>query len=346
MPDVELNTLAHMAGGTDVPVADGGTGVSTLPSGQLVTGAGTSPVTGTAVPAGGLAGQTALDLKAPLASPTFTGTVTLPAATVTSAMLRNSTALSLIGRSANSSGVPDDIAATAATGAVLRESASSIAFGTVATAGITDAAITLAKLANLAEALVIGRAAAAGTGVPVGLTAAQLKTILGISAAAETVLDDTTVAAMLATLGGLPLAGGTITGAMVLGTGGSIAGGDKVAAALEIKDVGETAPSAGSITGSITRSFANGAVQTLTLTGNVTSLAISNPPASGIAGTITFRIDHGTGPFTWSHPSGIKWPGGTPPTMSSGASEISIVSYMTVDGGTTWDGAFWGADMS
>lgn len=37
-----------------------------------------------------------------------------------------------------------------------------------------------------------------------------------LTAAARTVLDDTTVAAMLATLGGLPLAGGTMTGALVL----------------------------------------------------------------------------------------------------------------------------------
>ena len=144
----------------------------------------------------------------------------------------------------------------------------------------------------------------------------------------------------------LPLAGGTLLGALTLGTGASIAGGDKVASALELKDVGETAPAAGSITGSITRSFADGAVQELTLTGNVVALSISNPPASGIAGTITFIINHGTGPFTWAHPSGIKWPGAVAPTMSSGTNDISIVSYMTRDGGATWYGFFGGADFS
>lgn len=68
---------AHMDGGTDVPVADGGTGVSTLASGQLVTGAGTSPVTMTAIPAGGLVGQTALDAKLALAGGTVTGAILL-----------------------------------------------------------------------------------------------------------------------------------------------------------------------------------------------------------------------------------------------------------------------------
>lgn len=59
-----------------------------------------------------------------------------------------------------------------------------------------------------------------------GLTMAADKIIYGtgtdavalatLTAAARTVLDDTTVAAMLATLGGLPLAGGTMTGTLVL----------------------------------------------------------------------------------------------------------------------------------
>lgn len=48
-------------------------------------------------------------------------------------------------------------------------------------AAIADGSVTLAKLANMAQATVIGRAAAAGTGVPVALTAAQLKTILDLA---------------------------------------------------------------------------------------------------------------------------------------------------------------------
>lgn len=51
--------------------------------------------------------QTALDLKAPLASPTFTGTVTLPAATVTLAMQANMATASLIYRKTAGTGVPE-----------------------------------------------------------------------------------------------------------------------------------------------------------------------------------------------------------------------------------------------
>lgn len=70
---------------------------------------------------------------------------------VTDAKLRDSGLLSVIGRAANSSGVPADISTTAATGAVLRESGSTLGFGTVATAGIADNAITAIKLADSAH---------------------------------------------------------------------------------------------------------------------------------------------------------------------------------------------------
>lgn len=66
---------------------------------------------------------------------------------VTNAKIRQSGALSVIGRTANSTGAPADISATAASGAVLRESGSTIGFGTIATAGIADSAVTTAKIA-------------------------------------------------------------------------------------------------------------------------------------------------------------------------------------------------------
>ena len=67
---------------------------------------------------------------------------------IADAKLRDSAALSVIGRSANSTGDPADIAA-ASDGEVLRRSGTSLGFGTVATAGIADDAVTYAKLQNV-----------------------------------------------------------------------------------------------------------------------------------------------------------------------------------------------------
>lgn len=61
-------------------------------------------------------------------------------------LLRDSTALSVIGRAANSTGDPNDIAAVAASGAVLRESGSTLGFGTIVAAGIASDAVTEPKL--------------------------------------------------------------------------------------------------------------------------------------------------------------------------------------------------------
>lgn len=99
-------------------------------------------------------------------------------------------ALSVLARNVNSSGVSSSLAATAASGAVLRESGSTIGWGTIAAAGIAsdavttakilDANVTLAKLANIADATLLGNNTG-GSAAPVALTASQVKTLLALS---------------------------------------------------------------------------------------------------------------------------------------------------------------------
>ena len=76
---------------------------------------------------------------------------------ITNAMLRQSAGLSVIGRSANSTGDVADITA-ASDNEVLRRSGTSIGFGTVATGGIADDAVTNDKLRESAALSVIGNA--------------------------------------------------------------------------------------------------------------------------------------------------------------------------------------------
>lgn len=99
-------------------------------------------------------------------------TATIKDANVTMAKLVDGSALSVVGRSANSAGVHADIAASGASDAVLRESGSTIGFGTVATGGIANDAITDAKLRNSGACSVVGRSANS-TGDPADISAAS-----------------------------------------------------------------------------------------------------------------------------------------------------------------------------
>jgi len=101
----------------------------------------------------------------------------VPNDSILNAHLRNSAALSVIGRSANSSGDPADISAVAASAAVLRESGSTLGFGTVATAGLADNAVTYAKIQDSAAVSVIGRSANS-SGDPADIAAAANDRVL------------------------------------------------------------------------------------------------------------------------------------------------------------------------
>ncbi len=96
--------------------------------------------------------------------------VHLAAGDVSNSVIRDGAALTLMGRSANSSGEIADIAAAAASGAVLRESGSTIGFGTIATAGIANNAVLYSKWQQLAGFSIAARAVT-GTGDAADLTA-------------------------------------------------------------------------------------------------------------------------------------------------------------------------------
>lgn len=132
-----------------------------------------SPTGGSATAIEGLTG----DVTA-----TGPGTVaaTIAANAVSNAKFRQSGAISLVGRSANSAGNIADISAVAASDSVLRESGSAIGFGQIATAGIADAAVTTAKIldANVTKAKIenvaadslLGRGNGGGAGAPQEIT--------------------------------------------------------------------------------------------------------------------------------------------------------------------------------
>jgi hypothetical protein len=98
------------------------------------------------------------------------GTVwSINAAVVTYAKIQNLDALSVFGRSADSSGVGGSIAASA-DGQVLRRSGTALAFGTIVTAGLANASVTYAKIQNLSGPLTLLGRKSSGAGVVEELT--------------------------------------------------------------------------------------------------------------------------------------------------------------------------------
>lgn len=225
---------------------------------------------------------------------------------VTLAKLATQAALSVLANATNATAVPSAVAASV-DGHVMRRSGTALAFGTVATAGITDAAVTLAKMDNLAQDQFIGRTTAS-TGVPQTAT---------ITAAARTVLDDTTVDAMITTLGG----------ASYTGTGGIV----RAASPVFTGNVSITIPSTVTTGGTTaTIDWANGNGQVFDAqgsTGNVT-FTFSNPVSGA---SYVLKLIQGSTARTYVWPATVKWPGGTAPTVTTTNDGIDLCTFF-------WDG--------
>lgn len=66
-----------------------------------------------------------------------------------------------------------------------------------------------------------------------------------------------------------------------------------------------------------------------------TTFTVSNVPASGTVGAFVLELTNG-GAATVNWFSGVKWAGGTAPTLT--AAGVDILGFYTHDAGTTWRG--------
>lgn len=114
------------------------------------------------------------------------------------------------------------------------------------------------------------------------------------------------------TLTNKTISGGVFSG--VVDQTGSVRGGLVTVAALDID-------------------CSSGNFFTKTINGNST-FTVSNVPASR-AYAFTLELTHTSGTVTWF--SGVQWPGGTAPTLTTG--KVHLFTFVTDDGGTTWRGA-------
>jgi len=149
----------------------------------------------------------------------------------------------------------------------------------------------------------------------------------------DAVLTSTTTTANAA----LPKAGGTLTGA--------VDAGDQIISKAVFKDVGETLVTNGTSGAAATIDLENGNFYKITLTANCT-LTFSNPPASGTAGSFTlFLVQDGTGSRTVTWPGTVDWADATAPTLTTTAAAVDVLTFITLDGGTIWNGFVAGQAM-
>ncbi len=120
---------------------------------------------------------------------------------------------------------------------------------------------------------------------------------------------------------------------------------DKVIARAELKDYAETKTAPASAA-TIDLDLENGNAFEAVRDQN-TTVTFSNPPATGILGSFTLVLKQDpTGGWTTTMPGSVIWEGGTEPTWTTTANGTDLVSFMTVDAGTTWYGFLGGLNFS
>lgn len=80
---------------------------------------------------------------------------------------------------------------------------------------------------------------------------------------------------------------------------------------------------------------------TKTISGT-TTFTVSNVPTTGTAVSFILNLTNG-GSATVNWWSGVKWAGGTAPTLTTSGRDV--LGFFTYDGGTTWTGLVLGKDV-
>lgn len=87
--------------------------------------------------------------------------------------------------------------------------------------------------------------------------------------------------------------------------------------------------------------LSTGNIFTKTISG-ATTLTVSNAPSSGTVATFILDLTNGgSATVTWW--SGMKWAGGTAPTLTAAGRDV--LGFFSHDGGTTWTGLMLGKDV-
>lgn len=112
-----------------------------------------------------------------------------------------------------------------------------------------------------------------------------------------------------------------------------VAGGVTMTGNVKNFTTTETIVDKSSMSGAVTLDLSTSNEFFGTVAGNITSITISNPAASGTLHYLGLELLNG-GAFTITWPSSFNWDGGSAPTLQTAGTDIIIAR--TRDGGTTW----------
>ena len=90
--------------------------------------------------------------------------------------------------------------------------------------------------------------------------------------------------------------------------------------------------------------LANGNVHRCILDENVT-FTFTGSTASVACSFTLILVQDGTGTNSVTWPASVDWAAATAPTIASGANDVTVLTFLTVDNGTTWYGFLAGSDM-
>lgn len=88
--------------------------------------------------------------------------------------------------------------------------------------------------------------------------------------------------------------------------------------------------------GSVTIDYSLGSVCTIAQTGNITSVSVTNVPASSTVTLTVIRSQADATARTMTWGAAYNFSGGTTPTLSNSASAVDVFTLITTDGGTNW----------
>lgn len=133
----------------------------------------------------------------------------------------------------------------------------------------------------------------------------------------------------------LPKSGGSMSGELNIQ--------DNLLTRPYIKDYAESHVASTGVSGTKTLDITTGNVFDLTLSG-ATTLAFSNPAASGRACSMTVIIRMPSTLYAVTYPSSVKWDGDKVPELKAG--KVAILTFVTVNGGSRWYGASAGTEFT